>query len=79
MYLWDRFSRSLIDQRQRYEADRSLAKDLTRTLIYAALEMLLDRHGRPGRHCLLQAICETAEHPIDRNNVFDEILHLILT
>lgn len=79
MYLWDRFSRSLINQRQRYQADGIPAKDLTRTLIYAAMEMLLDHNGKPGRHCLLKAICETAANPIHRNNVFDEIVHLILT
>lgn len=79
IYLWDRFSRSLIDQRRRYDADGTFTKDLTRSLVYAALEMFLDRKGKPGRQCLLKAMCEAAEHPIERINVFDEIAHLVLT
>lgn len=79
MYLWNRFSRSLIEQRQHYVANGTVNRDLTRSLIYAALEMLLDRNGKPGRQCLLKAICEAVEHPIERNNVLDEVVHLILT
>lgn len=79
IFLWDRFSRSLIDQRRRFDTDGMYTKDLTRSLIYAALEMFLDRNGRPGRQCLLKAICEAAEHPIARTSVFDEIAHLVLT
>lgn len=79
IFLWDRFARSLVDQRRRYDADSIFGKDLTRTLVYAALEMFLDRQGKPGRKCLLKAICEAAEHPIAQNSIFDEIVHLVLT
>lgn len=79
IFLWDRFSRSLIDQRRRYDTDGMFVKDLTRSLVYAALEMFLDRQGKPGRQCLLKAICEVVEHPIERNGVFEEIVHLVLT
>lgn len=79
MYIWQKFARSLVDQRRQYDADGMFVKDLTRSLVYAALEMFLDRKGKPGRKCLLKAICEAAEHPIERNSVFDVIVHLVLT
>lgn len=79
MYLWDRFSRSLIDQRQQFESDGTFTKDFTRSLLYTAVETFLERKGKPGRQCLLKAICNAAENPIERNNVFDEVVHLALT
>lgn len=79
MFLWNRFSRSLIGQRQLYDRDGTFAKDLTRDLVYSAIEMFLDHKGKPGRQCMLKAICEAAEHPIERSNIFDEIVHLVLT
>lgn len=79
MFIWQKLARSLIDQRRQYDADGIFVKDLTRSLVYAALEMFLDRKGKPGRICLLKAICEAAEHPIKQNSIFDAIVHLVLT
>lgn len=55
------------------------AKDLTRQLIYGAIEIFLNNKGKSGRQCLLKSICDAAEHPIIRGNIFDEIVHVILT
>lgn len=78
-FLWNRFSRSLVNQRRQYDLDGSFKRDLTRELVYGAIELFLEHKGKPGRECLLKAICEAAEHPIQRTGVFEEIMHLILT
>lgn len=76
---WTSFSRSLIDQRRRYDAGELVFKDSTRNLIYGAVEMFMNGRGKPGRQCLLKAICQVAEHPIETTSVFDQIVHLVLT
>lgn len=76
---WDKFSRSLDDQRKKYDADGTFAQDGTRQFVYKALEIFMDRKGKNGKECLLKAICEAAVHPIHRGGVFDEVVHLVLT
>lgn len=80
IYPWQRFHRSLISQRTHYDTvGQKFAADRTREFVYATVEVLLDRNGNNGKHCVLRAICEAAKFPIKLNGVFDEVLHLFLT
>lgn len=78
-FLWQKFARDLRTQRKLFDLEDIYRKDLTRELVYGALEFFLDSKGKPGRECLLKSICDAAEHPIVRGGVFEEIIHLILT
>lgn len=78
-FLWNRFARDLRTQKQLYDRQGVYLKDLTRELIYGAMELFLDSKGKPGRQCLLKSICDAAAHPIVRGGVFEEIVHLVLT
>lgn len=77
--LWQFFARDLRQQRKLYDEQGVHFKDLTRQLVYGAMELFHDTRGKPGRQCLLKSICDAAEHPIVRGGVFEEILHLVLT
>lgn len=78
-FLWDRFSRNLREQRRQFDVNGIHAIDLTRELIYGAIELYLDGKTKAGRQCLLKSICDAAEHPIVHRGVFEQIIHLILT
>ncbi|XP_041980985.1 uncharacterized protein LOC121734439, partial [Aricia agestis] len=51
---------------------------LTRHHLYTVIESMLERHGYPGRPCLLRAICENAASD-PQNGVLGDLLHLALT
>lgn len=78
-YLWNFFSRHLRDQRKAFDATGFYQMDMTREVLYGAIEIFLDSKGKPGRQCLLKSICDAAEHPIVQGGIFEEIVHLILT
>lgn len=78
-YLWNKIAGDLRKQRKLYDEQGIYTRDLTRDLIYGAMELFWDSRGKPGRECLLKSICDAAEHPIQRGGVFEEIVHLILT
>lgn len=79
-YLWQFFARDLRQQRQLYDQKNVHFKDLTRELIYEAMELFHNSKGKPGHQCLLKSICDLAAHPIVRSgSIFEEIIHLILT
>lgn len=78
-FLWTRFARDLRSQRKLYDQNGIYSKDLTRELVYGAMELFMEVKGKPGRECLLKSICDAAEHPIVHGSVFDEIVHLILS
>lgn len=78
-YLWQFFARDLRHQRRKYEENGVYFTDLTRQLIYGAFEIFYDSRGKSGRQCLLKSICDAAEHPIARDGIFEQIVHLILT
>ncbi|ENN82004.1 hypothetical protein YQE_01579, partial [Dendroctonus ponderosae] len=60
------------------ELSRSLP--ITRWDIYHSLEKDSEIRGHGGRQCVLRAICEAAEYPIDKNHgFFEEIFHTIFT
>lgn len=73
------FSRSLREQRHKYDAHGIYVPDETRSFVYNALEMYMSRKKTDGRQCLLKAICEAARQPIERRTVFDEVVHAVLT
>lgn len=77
--LWHSFTKDLRSQRKMYDEQGYFSRDVTRDLIYAAMELFLETKGKPGRQCVLKSICDAAEHPIERRGVFEEIVHLILT
>ncbi|XP_032671066.1 uncharacterized protein LOC116844060 isoform X2 [Odontomachus brunneus] len=58
-------------------------RDLELQDTYVAIEDLLNEHGwQDGRQCLLRTICELAETPFrrtHREDVLEEMIHLILT
>lgn len=78
-FLWDRFEEDLRTQKKLYDEQGVYFRDLTRDLIYGAMELFLDTKGKSGRQCLLKSICDVAEHPIVRGGIFEEIVHLVLT
>lgn len=78
-YLWNVFARDLQNQRRTFDATGPHRMDMTRKLLYGAIEIFLDSKGKPGRQCLLKSICDAAEHPIVQGGVFEEIIHLILS
>lgn len=79
MFLWTHWSRSLADQKRKFDTSGVFSKDSTRELIYDFLEIVLNQKGKAGRECVLKTICETAAHPLESRGVFDEIFHLIFT
>lgn len=79
IYPWNKYSRSLIEQKENYIRNGSAAPDSTRLFIYNLIETVMNRRGIDGRDCLLKSICEAAHSPIESYSVFDEILHLVLT
>lgn len=78
-FIWSKFTRDLINRRRQFDANGIFEKDASRLFVYRAIELFLNSRGKSGKHCLLKAICEAAEHPIEATGVFDQILHLILT
>lgn len=76
---WGPFTRELRAKRMLYDTTGEHEKDVTRDLIYGAIEIYLNNQGKPGRECLLKSICDAAEHPIHQAGVFDELIHLVLT
>lgn len=79
IYPWTRFSRSLIDQKERYFRNSTYTPDKTRRFMYNLIETIMNRRGIDGKECLLKSICEAAHSPIEKFGIFDEILHLLLT
>lgn len=53
--------------------------DNSRRDLYKMLEKMFDSYGTNGRECVLKAICEVAEAPLDHNGMFGEILDVMLT
>ncbi|KAJ0175007.1 hypothetical protein K1T71_009148 [Dendrolimus kikuchii] len=54
-------------------------KVITRSRIYGVIESMLEKHGYPGRACLLRAICENARTHLPHNGVLGDLLQFILT
>lgn len=78
-FIWGKFTTDMRRRRRRFDEDGTYEMDASRLLIYRTIEIFLNSRGKNGRICLLKAICEVAEHPIEPIGIFDEILRLILT
>ncbi|CAK1542055.1 unnamed protein product [Leptosia nina] len=52
---------------------------VTRKYFYTFIENMLEKHGHPGRSCLLRAICENATSHFLHNGILGDVLHLVLT
>ncbi|XP_059490100.1 uncharacterized protein LOC132205184 [Neocloeon triangulifer] len=52
---------------------------ITRRRTYTTIITMLNRVGLDGRSCLLRAICEAAETPLQHNGLFGDLLHVIFT
>ncbi|XP_059062245.1 uncharacterized protein LOC131855050 [Achroia grisella] len=65
--------------RDRKERSVNGHKGLTRSYMYLIIESMLEKHGYPGRACLLRAICESGTAQYPHNGLLGDILHLILT
>ncbi|KAI5643900.1 DM4/DM12 family domain-containing protein [Phthorimaea operculella] len=64
----------------RQQRDYSIRKKRNERLIfYKAFENLLTSKGMSGRECVLQAICEAAQVPVEEEGLFGEIVHILLT
>ncbi|KAJ2949439.1 hypothetical protein O0L34_g15357 [Tuta absoluta] len=50
-----------------------------RLTFYKAFEDLVTSKGMNGRDCVLQAICEAAQVPVEEEGLFGEIVHTLLT
>lgn len=49
-------------------------------MIYRMIENVLYNVGLAGRECMLRAICEAHEHPLDeRHGLFAEALQFLFT
>lgn len=46
IYPWDRFSRSIVSQREQFDRDGTYISDKTRQFVYEAVELLLNRYLR---------------------------------
>ncbi|XP_029715192.2 uncharacterized protein LOC109407271 [Aedes albopictus] len=53
--------------------------DDSRGMLYRTLQRIFDTFGTDGRDCVLKAICEIAEAPLDHNGMFGEILDVVFT
>ncbi|KYN08162.1 hypothetical protein ALC62_00847 [Cyphomyrmex costatus] len=65
-------------------------RNIERTTIYRVLESKFERQvrkqiiarydsGYSGRECLLRAICESSEFPLQHNGLIGDIMHVIFT
>ncbi|XP_012232285.1 uncharacterized protein [Linepithema humile] len=54
-------------------------RSIDRTTIYRVLESKFESSGYPGRECLLRAICETSEFPLQHNGMIGDIMHVLFS
>ncbi|XP_063829824.1 uncharacterized protein LOC135079167 [Ostrinia nubilalis] len=64
--------------REQRDADWQHRRD-ERIVFYRSLTEMLNSKGMNGYDCVLRAICEAAQYPVDEEGLVGEILHIILT
>ncbi|KAL0821268.1 hypothetical protein ABMA28_005868 [Loxostege sticticalis] len=64
--------------REQREADLLHRRD-ERLTFYRSLTEMLTAKGMNGHDCVLRAICEAAQYPVEEEGLVGEILHIILT
>ncbi|XP_047996053.1 uncharacterized protein LOC125233925 isoform X2 [Leguminivora glycinivorella] len=50
-----------------------------RVLFYRSVAEVMDSKGLNGRECVLRAICEAAQFPVEEEGFVGELLHVLLT
>ncbi|XP_045591012.1 uncharacterized protein [Procambarus clarkii] len=65
----------LPDELLRLHHKRSLAND--RSAIYSLLEDFFSKAGLDGEACVLRAVCEVGEAPLEEYGIFGEIINLV--
>ncbi|VEN60369.1 unnamed protein product [Callosobruchus maculatus] len=59
---------------------RNRRSTVSRWDVYKALEQQAEMHGFGGKSCVLKAICEAAETPLDQEHgIFEELFHTLFT
>ncbi|KAJ8979134.1 hypothetical protein NQ317_016752 [Molorchus minor] len=62
------------------DANTRRRRSVSRWDIYKTLERMSEMKGHGGRSCILRAICEAADVPIEKyNGLFEEMFHTIFT
>lgn len=61
---------------RRFRKARDTGRD--RRILYRTIEHGLGQLGLDGRACVLRAVCEAAQHPINEDGLFGEVLSLLL-
>lgn len=57
----------------------NIIPDSSRGIAYEVIEDLLGREGKNGRECMLRAICEVAETPVNHNGIVGELMQVFFT
>ncbi|KAI5643901.1 DM4/DM12 family domain-containing protein [Phthorimaea operculella] len=50
-----------------------------RLVFYKSVASLVDSRGINGNECMLRAICEAAQYPVEEEGLVGEIIHILLT
>lgn len=53
--------------------------DSSRKIAYEIIESILNKEGRNGHECMLRAICEVAETPVNHNGIIGELMQIFFT
>ncbi|XP_013200802.2 uncharacterized protein LOC106143301 [Amyelois transitella] len=64
--------------REQREADWAARRD-ERLTFYTAVADLLNTKGFNGQECVLRAICEAAQYPVEEEGLVGELIHILLT
>ncbi|XP_038222136.1 uncharacterized protein LOC119839769 [Zerene cesonia] len=64
--------------REQRDAELEARKD-ERLVFYRAVADMLETKGMNGQDCVLRAICEAAQYPVEEDGLVGEVLHIMLT
>ncbi|XP_050350339.1 uncharacterized protein LOC126773427 [Nymphalis io] len=64
--------------REERDADLESRRD-ERLIFYKSVSNMLQMKGMNGQDCVLRAICEAAQYPVEEEALIGEILHILLT
>ncbi|XP_073959963.1 uncharacterized protein [Choristoneura fumiferana] len=64
--------------REQRDAELAARRD-ERLVFYRAAAELMDANGMNGRECMLRAICEAAQFPVEEEGFVGELMHVMLT
>ncbi|XP_022129899.2 uncharacterized protein LOC111003602 [Pieris rapae] len=64
--------------REERDADLVVRRD-ERLVFYQSAIEALDSKGFNGEQCVYRALCEAAQHPVEDDGLFGEVVHILLT